>query len=262
MQAPLLEQRQQVAGFGQRGGYGIDDDEPGAAQHGLRQFATDQRVRAGGIDVRARFQPVGFEQRLGGGRHGADDGAAAHRFLGTGSGNDSDARRIAHAPAEIGEALAVAGKNLDALERQRGAQGAHVALGLPACTEDAGDPGVRPGQRARRDAARRASAHHAQVVGLDHGAVPSAGRVEQVNVEAVAAAVAGVGLVTEHALRRQRAVQYVQHGLRQAGTGARRVLRLAEGQVAVRRFDGLEGHCRGQHLLDVVFREEEGHAGS
>ena len=135
-----------------------------------------------------------------------------------------------------------------------------MALGLPAGAEDAGHPRVRPRQPAGGNAARGAGADHAHVIGLDDRQQLAARRVEHMDEKAVAAAVGGVGLVADDALRRQRALQDMQHRLRQAGAGARRVLRLAERQVAMRRFDRFQRHGCGQHLFYVIFREKQRHA--
>jgi hypothetical protein len=89
----------------------------------------------------------------------------------------------------------------------------------------------------RRQSADRTGADHAEIIGLDHRLQLAAGGIKQMNQKAVAAAIGGVGLVADHTLGRQRALQDVQDRLRQAAARPWRVLRLTERQIAMCRLD-------------------------
>jgi hypothetical protein len=94
MQATFFEQRQQIARLGQRGRHRIDGHQITTPDRRLRQLLANQGIRAGCVDVRSGFQPVGIEQRLCRRRDRAEQVATAHGFLGTGGRHDSNAGRF------------------------------------------------------------------------------------------------------------------------------------------------------------------------
>ena len=168
---------------------------------------------------------------------------------------------LAHARAEGGELVRLAGIDLHPLERPHGGQRLDLALRLPAGAEDARHLRVGAREVLRRHAARGAGADHAEEVRLDDGVEVAALGVEGVDDEADALPARGVGLVAEDARGGHRALQDVQRRLRQARALARHVDRVARGVFPVDALDEVDRERHGEQLLDVLFLEEEGHGG-
>ena len=136
-----------------------------------------------------------------------------------------------------------------------------MPLGLPARAKHAGHLTLGPGQIFGGNGTGGAGTYHAEKISFNNRLQYTRRRVKEVKQKTVAAAIGGVGLIANHPLRRQGALQHVQNSLWQTGTGARRVLRQTVGQVTMSRLYSFQSHAYGQQLFYIIFCKKNCHVG-
>src|SRR5262249_36491334 len=148
---------------------------------------------------------------------GSDPFALQHRFAGTRccdhdiepargvvrlrDRDDVDAALAAHLRGKRLAALLVWAENIDVPDRPHLADGEELRAGLLAGAEEAHSRGIGPGEVPRRDAAGRAGADLAKVIGLHPRQVLAGLAVEQMHVKLRAAAIRYVSLQAHHTER-------------------------------------------------------------
>ena len=260
VQAPLLERGQQVARFLERARARIDHDRVALAHRRLVDLLAQQRVGAGGVDVRAGREPLAGEHRRGRRGDGDDDVAARAPRPRARPRAPRRARALAAIRSQNFASFSALRENTFTRSSLRTA--ASASIWPCACQPEPKTPTTFASARASHFAATPpaapvrimprwfASTTHVEVAALG---------VEAVDEEAHALAARGVGLVAEDVRRGHRALQDVQRRLRQPRALARHVDRVAGGVLAMHALDQLEGQRHGEQLLDVGFAQEEGH---
>jgi hypothetical protein len=148
----------------------------------------------------------------------------------------------------------------DAVERRDGGPDAlHLGLGLEAAADDAERSASRAREVPGGDAARRAGAQPAQVVGLDHRGELAPGGVEQHDHERRPRIRRGIGLEAGQLELPVNRGHHRQGAAVEALARARPVVRRASGKAMEALLDRLERVLRREERLDVALGQVQRH---
>ena len=257
----LLERNDQVAGFLPGLLDGIHEDDGGAGDGSVVEFALVGVVCADGVDMGTFGDVVSVEDWLGGSGGRVDNICASDGFGGGRGSLDRDAETGGHFGAEVSAAFGIAAEDADGIQLAGRGDGFQLSLCLATGAEDGG--GVR--MLARKifggDAGSGAGALLAHEVGFDQGEKSAGGNFVKRDEEAKDSFYIGVLLHGDEAGFRVHG----GHVVEEATTGgefeaaARMENYAAVGLLAGDFLDRVHRHGHGEKLADLGFVDVEGH---
>ena len=257
---PLALRQQQVAGL-EAGGLDIVGDQEVGSRHGSAvDFPPIRIVRAAHVQMLARLQPLAGKDRTRRRSDGGEDRRAVDG-LPEAAGRLNCDRARKRIPELGDEPIAVRGgpaEDSHLAERAHRGDGEHLGQRLGPGADDGQDRCLRRRQVLRRQPRRRAGSHPPQPIGLDHGARPPVGRVEETHPEARTGLAVGVGLEAHQAFGGEGCRHRGEDGASRNPT-PRLIAGAARGPLAKGGLERRECHVHRQQFFDVRLAQKKRH---